>query len=207
MQQQQKILKSSLVAGLIALSLGASVANANPCNPCAPKANPCAAKNPCTAKNPCRAKNPCAANPCAAGARIDPKLVTRPKGTKPYTGNSQELVKAGEKLWNSPKLSGPGTISCASCHTDGTLFQTSFAKPYPHKVQMVSENSGLKSITLEEMVQFCMVKPMQAKPLPWDSRDLAALTAYTAEVQKSYKPGKATANPCAANPCAAKKPY
>lgn len=41
---------------------------ANPCaaNPCAAKANPCAAKNPCAA-NPCAAKaNPCAANPCAA---------------------------------------------------------------------------------------------------------------------------------------------
>jgi hypothetical protein len=25
----------------------------NPCNPCAAKGNPCAAKNPCAGKNPC----------------------------------------------------------------------------------------------------------------------------------------------------------
>ena len=35
--------------------------------------------------------------------------------------------------------------------------------------------------------------------------DIAALTAYAAEVQKTFKPvASSAANPCAANPCAAK---
>ena len=51
------------------------IAQANPCagkaNPCAAKgasaANPCAAKGAAAAANPCAAKNPCAPkNPCAA---------------------------------------------------------------------------------------------------------------------------------------------
>jgi hypothetical protein len=57
---------------------------------------------------------------------------------------------------------------------------------------------------------------MQAKPLPWNSRELAALTAYLGEVQNSVRKQAAetgatktqNANPCApkaANPCAPKQ--
>jgi hypothetical protein len=59
------------------------------------------------------------------------------------------------------------------------------------------------------MVQLCMVIPMASKPLAWDSKELAALSAYSLEVQKTFKPGAqhATANPCASkNPCATKNP-
>jgi hypothetical protein len=52
------------------------------------------------------------------------------------------------------------------------------------------------------MVQFCMLQPMQAEPLPWNSPKLAALTHYVEHVQQGH-----TANPCAMkNPCAAKNP-
>ncbi|MDO8438574.1 MAG: cytochrome c peroxidase [Nitrosomonadaceae bacterium] len=147
-------------------------------------------------------------NPCAASGRIDPKQVTRPKGTKPYKGNHQALQDEGRALWNDPKLSSGGSLSCATCHQDGTaMLQPSFAKPYPHFVQMAADSASMKSITLEEMVQLCMVKPMQATPLAWDSRQLAALTAYTAKLQKSFKPVAGAHNPCAAkNPCAARNP-
>ncbi|MDZ4098108.1 MAG: cytochrome c peroxidase [Methylophilaceae bacterium] len=189
-------------AAILSALLGAAVVTGPvtllaACSPCSPKSR----SNPCAAKNPCAA-NPCAANPCAAGERVDPKLVTRPKGSKPYKGNYQALVKEGEKLWNSTKLSANGAMSCATCHTGGAMFQATFAQPYPHWVQMAHDRSNIQSVTLEEMVQFCMVVPMQAKPLAWDSRELAALTAYTAEVQKKFK-----ANPCAAkNPCGARNP-
>lgn len=160
---------------------------------------------PALAANPCAPK---AKNPCAASDRIDPRLITRPKGTKLYAGNAAELRKEGEKLWNDTKLSSNG-MACNTCHQNHGAFEASFAKPYPHKVQMASDRAGLKTIHLDEMIQACMVMPMAAKPLGWESRELAALTAYTAEVQKSFKPAKAgrAANPCAArNPCAAKNP-
>jgi len=42
------------------------------------------------------------------------------------------------------------------------------------------------------MVQFCMVVPMKNEPLPWDSEDLAALTAYSEGViQQKYIEAKA----------------
>ena len=187
---------------------------ANPCatrNPCA--ANPCGARNPCAAKNPCAARNPCAANPCAARAKVDPTLITRPRGTTLSGSSRSKLLRNGERLWNDKSLSTNG-LSCASCHQGNKMFQPTFAEPYPHKVAMPAAMAGKKTIALDEMVQICLVVPMAGKPLPWPSHELAALTAYTAEVQKQYVAhlgrnpcaAKVGANPCAANPCAAKNP-
>ncbi|MBZ0209005.1 MAG: hypothetical protein K8F92_05055 [Hyphomicrobium sp.] len=65
-------------------------------------------------------------------------------------------------------------------------FSDSFKEPYPHMVQMPNEVSGITSISAEGMVQFCLIRPMMSKPLPWDSEQLAALTAYVEELQKEY---------------------
>lgn len=110
-------------------------------------------------------------------------MTVRPAGYKPQAGNAV----AGEKLFNDPKLSTNG-MSCASCHANHASFSDSFAQPYPHTVAMANEQLGIKTIHLDEMVQACMVMPMAAKPLPWNSKELADLTAYMAEVQKTFKP-------------------
>ena len=158
-----------------------------------------AAGNPCAAKNPCAMGNPCAAK----SDRIDPAKVKRPAGTRLATGDHAALVQDGEALWNDTKLSASG-LSCNSCHANHNTFSASFAQPYPHKVGMVKERAGINgAIHHDEMVQFCMMAPMATKPFPWDSRELTALTAYTAEVQKTYKPSAATSQP--ANPCGAMK--
>jgi cytochrome c len=181
-------------------------------NPCAAKAaDPCSAK----AKNPCvvKAANPCAAkNPCAASDRIDSKLVTRPAGTRLFAGASAQLVKEGKRLWNDRSL-GTSGLACGTCHLNHANFNPSFVKPFPHAVAMTEQRARLKQVSLDEMVQFCMVVPMASKPLAWDSKELAALTAYAGEVQKGFIKAAAAnpcmlkpsaANPC--NPCAAKNP-
>lgn len=186
------------------------VAAAQPCaaQPCAAKVTSAAAKqpcaaNPCAAKaNPCAAKNPCVANPCAASAKIDPKLITRPAGTKLVMANRAELVKQGERLWQDPSLSTNG-LTCQTCHINHGSFLATFSQPYPHMVAMAKDRAGLEKINIDEMVQLCMVVPMAAKPLPWASKELAALSAYSLEVQKTFKPGM---QPAAANPCAVKNP-
>jgi hypothetical protein len=175
----------------------------NPCNPCAPKqTNPCGAKNPC---NPCGAKgmNPC--NPCGAGARIDPARFTRPAGLH-MGGDRARLVAEGEKLWTDNSLSTNGA-ACATCHANYAAFLPTFAKPYPHEVSMVKARSGVGQVDAAEMVQFCMLQPMQADPLPWTSSKLAALAAYVEQLQGGFKPSPGAmkvANPC--NPCGAKNP-
>lgn len=197
---------STLFGAVIGLPLTLSGCAMATCKPCAGKRNPC---NPCAARNPCAAMNPCAAkNPCAAGGRVDPQAVTRSEGIKPYQGDQAALLNEGKALWNSKEISRNNSMSCSSCHQNGTaMLQPDFTKPYPHFVQMVADNNGMKSITLEGMIQFCMIKPMQSKPFAWDSRQLAALTAYTTVLQKEFKPVGNTFNPCAArNPCAPKNP-
>jgi cytochrome c len=70
---------------------------------------------------------------------------------------------------------------------------------------MAREKAGLWTIDADEMVQICMVVPMAAKPLPWESKELAALTTYVHEVQRTF--AAPAGNPCAPkNPCAAKNP-
>ncbi|MEN8160983.1 MAG: cytochrome C peroxidase [Myxococcota bacterium] len=170
---------------------------ANPCNPCAGKnpCNPCAGKNPC---NPCGAANPC--NPC--GAKVDASQIRQPSGLQLAQGSGADQLALGEKLWNDASLGNSG-VACGTCHVKagGTISQmnASFAQPYPHRVAMPAQQVGVPSVNAAEMVQFCMTAPMATKPLPWESKELAALSAYVLDLQDGFTP--AAANPCAANPC------
>lgn len=123
------------------------------------------------------------AAPAAFAADDAGAQITRPAGYKPMAGDA----KLGEKLFNDVKLSTNG-MSCATCHANHGAFSDSFAKPYPHTVTMAKEQLGRKSVYLDEMVQGCMVMPMAAKPLAWDSKELAGLVAYLQVQQKFFKP-------------------
>lgn len=187
------LVKALISSGALTLSLGGA-ALAAPCRP-----NPCAPRNGAASMNPCAAQNPCA----AAMVKMDTQGVMRPANYRPYKGDTKALIAYGKRLFSDSKLSTNG-MSCNTCHGDNGAFQASFAQPYPHHVQMTDERAGVKAVHLDEMVQFCMVVPMAAKPLPWNSKKLSALTAYTASLQKGFR---AQANPCAAkNPCAAMNP-
>lgn len=157
--------------------------------------------------NPCAA-SPRAVNPCAGAAEeagINVKLFTRPKGTQLAKGNPAALIKEGETLFKDESLSTNGS-SCASCHAGLALFNASFAKPFPHKVSM-AKDYGKNQIALDEMIQLCLLAPMEAKKiLPWESRKLAALTAYVAKIQTSFAARSRAANPCAATPRAGANP-
>jgi cytochrome c peroxidase len=128
--------------------------------------------------NPCAAKK--IANPCAV--EVVKLNFMRPKGTKLMVGDTKEIIELGKKLWNDNKLSSNG-MACNTCHNNGASFKASFAEPYPHKINMIG---ATKEVHLDEMVQFCLLKPMATKPFAWDSKELAALTAYTAEMQKEF---------------------
>lgn len=120
-----------------------------------------------------------------AEARRSPDEITRPSGVAPYRGDRAELVSYGEKLFADTSLSTNG-LACTSCHTDFMGYNDTFKQPYPHYVQMGKDVFGLDRITAEQMVQICMLIPMENKILPWDSKELAALAAYVEELQKEY---------------------
>ncbi|MEE8423807.1 MAG: cytochrome C peroxidase [Thermodesulfobacteriota bacterium] len=176
---------------------------ANPCavNPCA--ANPCAvnpcAVNPCAA-NPC-AVNPCAANPCAAnpcGAKMKVKPIRSGK-----IKSLNDAVNLGEKLWKDTKLGSSG-LSCNTCHAGGNTYTKTALQVYPHFVSMPND-----VVTLDQMINFCMINPMKGDPLPYGSKEMTALSAYFQNVSLNdieKRLGSMSANPCAAknacNPCA-----
>lgn len=130
-----------------------------------------------------------------AGAMAQPhstmvQQITTPQGVSLYQAKSlEDLLGRGKALWQDQKLSTNG-LSCQTCHQGGRGFKPSFATPYPHTVAM-AKGMGMDPISAVEMVQLCLVVPMAGKPLPWSSKDLAALTAYVTQVeQKTYQKQK-----------------
>lgn len=152
-----------------------------------PGANPCAA-NPCAAMNPCSMKNPCAAIQASSD-----NVPIRRWPLKDY----KKVVERGTLLWNDTRL-GTSGVSCASCHPNGALLN---AKPFPKHIKMTGD-----IVTLDQMINFCMINPMKAaKPLAWNSQKLTALAAYVTE-QTLKKKNPCAANPCSMNPCATRNP-
>jgi cytochrome c len=114
---------------------------------------------------------------------ISPSDVTRPAGTKPFAAETAKLLELGTARHGDVTLSTNGR-SCNTCHLEEDSYNPTFNKPYAHYVQSVKLKTGLDEITAEGMVQFCMISAMNAKPLPWDSETLAALTAFVLERNK-----------------------
>ena len=151
----------------------------NACNPCGKSNKVSNACNPCGAK-----KNAC--NPCSKMSK-----------------SKSNLVKMGKKLWNDTKL-GKSGMSCMTCHVDHENLNLDKIGKFPHYVAMPD-----KVVTLEQMINFCMIKPMETKALPKGSKKMKALKAYYHEYVKSYKGMKNGCNPCAkkvnaCNPCGKK---
>ncbi|MEA2117061.1 cytochrome c peroxidase [Halovibrio sp. HP20-50] len=131
----------------------------------------------------------------AEGADVEPnertQLVSRPEGYVPgydeNGDNPKALIERGEALFNDPSLSTNG-MSCASCHgSDGQQgYQATFNQPYPHPVAMGTNMFGMETVHADEMVQLCMVAPMAAEPLDWESEDLAALAAYVVNARQRF---------------------
>lgn len=121
----------------------------------------------------------------AIGQEITKDKIVRPAGAKSAPVAGIDLVKRGEALFSEKRLS-KNDMSCATCHSNFDGYNETFKQPYPHMVSMPKEMTKLDTVNAETMVQFCLMAPMQAEPLAWDSLDLAALTAYVEKVRVEY---------------------
>ncbi|MDQ6983765.1 MAG: hypothetical protein Q9M44_03525 [Ghiorsea sp.] len=174
--------KTMFMVGLI-LTLGmATTASAewgNPCNPCSMKKhNPCA-MNPCDMKkhNPC-AMNPCGMkkhNPCAMTGD-DENISIRQDKFK----NFQQAAAAGKKMWADEAL-GKSGLACLSCHADYELLNLGKRQNYPHYVKMVGD-----VVTLDQMINYCMLNPMQGEQLEPNSKEMTAMAAYFRAYRMKY---------------------
>jgi len=152
----------------------------NPCsgNPCSMKANPCS-----MGANPCATKNPC------ASSGVIPLRARHLKSTK-------KLRKMAGRLWKDTSL-GTAGVSCSTCHPNGAGLKK---KPFPKYVKMPND-----IVTMDQMINYCVLNPMKGKALAWNSQEMTALAAYVAANMRGGKPAM---NPCSmkGNPCSMKNP-
>jgi sulfur-oxidizing protein SoxA len=82
-------------------------------------------------------------------------------------------VLDGEKLWDSK--TGAAAKACADCHNDARTGMKGVAARYPAYDKTLG-----RPVNLEQRINLCRARNQQATPLPYESRDLLALTAFVA---------------------------
>jgi len=103
-----------------------------------------------------------------------------------------QSVENGKKLFNDATLGTSGQ-TCNSCHPEGgtkagkmgemtiSAFDNLAAK-YPRYVA-----AAQRVMTLDQIVNWCIVKALQGKALAWDDQKLTDLTAYCVSVKPVEK--------------------
>ncbi|MEW6313403.1 MAG: cytochrome C [Pseudomonadota bacterium] len=96
---------------------------------------------------------------------------------EPFTATEKEdqkdmllaAVKKGDDLWHNSKL-GTNGLACGNCHPDGSASNVHTWPKYQTNLKKVG--------TLREMINWCIMVPMQGQPLALDSADMIAMEAY-----------------------------
>jgi sulfur-oxidizing protein SoxA len=83
-------------------------------------------------------------------------------------------VLDGEKLWNNK--AGAAGKACADCHHEARASMKGVAARYP-----AFDKALGRPVNLEQRINLCRTGEQQAAPLPYESRDLLALTAFVAQ--------------------------
>jgi sulfur-oxidizing protein SoxA len=82
-------------------------------------------------------------------------------------------VTRGEASWNKP--AGEARKSCANCHGAAAQSMKGVAARYP-----VIDPASARLVNIEGRVNLCRTRHQQAEPLPYESDELLALSAYVA---------------------------
>ena len=117
-----------------------------------------------------------AGNGKLATAQMDPKA------------ELMKSVERGKVLFMDATL-GTSGMSCNSCHPDGGTKEgkmgektimpfDNLAAKYPKYI-----TSAKRVMTLDQMINWCIVKAMKGEALVWDSQKLTDLAAYVASVK------------------------
>jgi L-cysteine S-thiosulfotransferase len=83
-------------------------------------------------------------------------------------------VLDGEALWK--RKTGSADKACADCHNDARTSMKGVAARYP-----AFDKTLGRPVDLEQRINLCRTDHQQAPPLPYESRDLLALTAFVAQ--------------------------
>jgi L-cysteine S-thiosulfotransferase len=83
-------------------------------------------------------------------------------------------VLDGEALWK--RKVGSADKACADCHNDARASMKGVAAHYPAYDKALG-----RPVDLEQRINLCRANHQQTSPLPYESRDLLALTAFVAQ--------------------------
>jgi len=95
--------------------------------------------------------------------------------------NFQQAADLGKRMWNDESL-GTSGLACLSCHADHDLLNLDRNQNFPHFVKMVGD-----VVTLDQMINYCMLNPMKGKPFAKDSKELTAMAAYYRAYRIQYQ--------------------
>ncbi|MBR0685406.1 sulfur oxidation c-type cytochrome SoxA [Bradyrhizobium manausense] len=83
------------------------------------------------------------------------------------------FVLDGEALWT--RKAGSADKACADCHGDARDSMKGVAARYP-----AFDRALARPVTLDQRINLCRTNHQQATPLPYESRDILALSAFVA---------------------------
>ncbi|HEX7007655.1 MAG TPA: sulfur oxidation c-type cytochrome SoxA [Alphaproteobacteria bacterium] len=125
-----------------------------------------------------RAEGPAAAAPRSGYDYLAPE--TKAMQDDDFSNPGFFWVDRGAALWR--ETAGAAGKSCADCHGDARTSMKGVATVYP-KV----EPSLGKPVNLEQRINLCRVRRMQAPPFEYESRELVALTTFIAYQSRGMK--------------------
>ena len=102
---------------------------------------------------------------------------------KRWQAEYMSVVDRGRELWVSADL-GTNGVACAQCHPNA-------ANTHPETYPKFQQQLG-KVIALREMINWCLINPLEGAPLELDSAEMVAIEAYLAHERRGVElaPGK-----------------
>jgi thiosulfate dehydrogenase len=93
------------------------------------------------------------------------------------------VVKKGRELWTSAEL-GTNGVACAQCHPNA-------ANTHPETYPKFQQQLG-KVIALRDMINWCLMNPLEGAPLELDDPNMIAIEAYVMYERRgvALAPGK-----------------
>jgi thiosulfate dehydrogenase len=100
-----------------------------------------------------------------------------------WTEEFMSVVQTGRELWVSADL-GTNGVACAQCHPNA-------ANTHPETYPKFQQQLG-RVVALRDMINWCILNPLEGAPLDLDDPDLVAMEAYVSWERRGVEmaPGK-----------------
>lgn len=100
-----------------------------------------------------------------------------------WMGQFEMVATEGRRLWTSPEI-GTNGVACAQCHPNA-------ANTHPETYPKFQKQLG-RVIQLWEMINWCLINPLEGEELAADDPRMIAMQAYVYKERRGVKldPGK-----------------